>query len=92
MSVRLRSAFLLASSLLCASCGPISKLPSLASEEVEAERHKQQVDHIRDYFAQRGRLHNVALRIRAANHRDCKDRSAQIGLAEPAAQVSIVFP
>jgi hypothetical protein len=59
----------------------------LASEEVE-----QKVDHIRDYFAQRGRLHNVAFRIRAANHRDCKDRSAQIGLAEPATQVSIVFP
>jgi beta-barrel assembly-enhancing protease len=78
--VRWRSAFLLASSLLCASCGPISKLPSLASEEVEAERHKQQVDHIRDYFTQRGRLHNVAFRIRAANQRDCKDRSAQIGL------------
>jgi beta-barrel assembly-enhancing protease len=67
-------------SLLCASCGPISRLPPLASEEVEAERRKQQVDHIRDYFAQRGRLNNVAFRIRAANHRDCKNRSAQIGL------------
>jgi hypothetical protein len=59
--VRLRSAFQLASSLLCASCVPISKLPSLASEEVE-----QKIDHIRDYFAQHGRLHNVAFRIRAA--------------------------
>ena len=36
--------------------------------------------HIRDYFAQRGRLNNVAFRIRVANHRDCKNRSAQIGL------------
>jgi len=74
------SAFLLASSLLCASCGPISRLPPMTSDEVEAERRKQQVDHIRDYFAQRGRLNNVAFRIRAANHRDCKNRSAQIGL------------
>ena len=63
-----------------ASCGPISKLPPLASEEVDAERRKQQVDHIRDYFAQRGRLNNVAFRIRVANHHDCKIRSAQIGL------------
>jgi hypothetical protein len=78
--VRWRSLFLVASSLLCVSCGPISKLPPLASEEVEAERRKQQVDHTRDYFTQRGRLNNVALRIRAANHRDCKNRSAQIGL------------
>jgi beta-barrel assembly-enhancing protease len=60
--------------------GPISKLPPLASEEVEAERRKQQVDHIRDYFDQRRRLNNVAFRIRTANHRDCKNRSAQIGL------------
>jgi beta-barrel assembly-enhancing protease len=43
-------------------------------------QRKQQVDHTRDYFAQRGRLNNVAFRIRAANHRDCKNRSAQIGL------------
>ena len=78
--MRWRSLFLVAGSLLCASCGPISKLPPLASEEVEAERRKQQVDHIRDYFAQRGRLNNVAFRIRAANHRDCKNRSTQIGL------------
>jgi hypothetical protein len=59
---------------------PISKLPPLASEEIEAEQRRQQVDHIRDYFAQRGRLNNVAFRIRVANHRDCKNRSAQIGL------------
>lgn len=78
--MRWRLVFLVASSLLCASCGPISKLPPLASEEVEAERRKQQVDHIRDYFAQRRRLNNVAFRIRTANHRDCKIRSAQIGL------------
>ena len=69
MCVRWRSTFLVASSLLCAACGPISKLPPLASEEIEAERRKQQVDHIRDYFAQRRRLNNVAFRIRVANQR-----------------------
>lgn len=62
------------------ACGPISKLPPLASEEVEAERRKQQVDHIRDYFAQRARLNKVAFRIRVANNLDCRNRSTQIGL------------
>ena len=78
--MRWRSHFLSRGSLLCVACGPISKLPPLASEEIEAERRKQQVDHIRDYFAQRERLNNVAFRIRVANHHDCKNRSAQIGL------------
>ena len=73
--------FLVASSLLCAACGPISKLPPLPSEEVEAERRKQQVDQLRDYFAQVSRLHNVAFRIRVANRDDCKNWAwAQIGL------------
>jgi Zn-dependent protease with chaperone function len=70
-----------ASSLLCAACGPISKLPPLPPDEIEAEHRKQQVDQIRDYFAQVSRLHNVAFRIRVANHDDCKKWAwAQIGL------------
>jgi hypothetical protein len=77
--VRWRSLFLVASSLLCVSCGPISKLPPLASEEVEAATQTASRPHPR-LLAQRGRLNNVAFRIRAANHRDCKNRSAQIGL------------
>jgi beta-barrel assembly-enhancing protease len=73
--------FLLASSLVCAACGPISKLPPLASEAVEAERRNQQIEHIRDYFAKRGRLHSVAFRIRAANRDERKNRAfAEIGL------------
>ena len=53
----------------------------MASEEIDAERRKQQVHQIRDYFVQRGRLYNVAFRIRAANRDDCKNwTSAQIGL------------
>ena len=65
--------FLLASSLVCAACGPISA--------VEAERRNQQIEHIRDYFAKRGRLHSVAFRIRAANREECKNRAVEeIGL------------
>jgi Zn-dependent protease with chaperone function len=73
--------FLIASTLLCANCAPISKLPPLPSAEVEIERRKQQVDQIRDYFAQLNRLHNIAFRIRVANRDDCKNWTwAQIGL------------
>lgn len=73
--------FLIAGGLLCSACGPISKLPPLPSAEVEAERRKQEIDQIRDYFAQLGRLDNVAFRIRVANRESCNDRvSAQIGL------------
>ena len=73
--------FLTVCSLFCATCGPISKLPPLPSDEIEAERRKQQTDHIRDYFAQLGRLHNIAFRLRAANRDDCKNWAwAQIGL------------
>jgi Zn-dependent protease with chaperone function len=73
--------FLIASGLLCAACGPISKLPPLPSAEIETERHKQQFDQIRDYFAQLSRLDNVAFRVRVANRDDCKGWAwAQIGL------------
>ena len=73
--------FLVASALVCTACGPIAKLPSLPSAEVDTERHKEQVDQVRDYFAQRSRLDNVSFRIRVANRDDCKERtSAQIGL------------
>jgi len=56
-------------------------LPPLPSDEVEAERRKEQIDQIRNYFAQLSRLHNVAFRLRVANRDDCKNRAwAQIGL------------
>jgi hypothetical protein len=72
---------LVAAVLLCAACGPISKLPALPSADVEAERRKQEIDQIRDYFARLGRLDNVAFRLRVANRDDCKDWAwAQIGL------------
>ena len=79
--MRSRLSFLIAGSLLCTACGPISKLPSLPSEDVELERRRQQIDHIRDYFAQLDRLHSVAFRLRVANRDDCKNWTwAQIGL------------
>ncbi|HKS87665.1 MAG TPA: M48 family metallopeptidase [Pseudolabrys sp.] len=67
--------------LLCAACAPISKLPALPTADVEAERRKQEIDQIRDYFAALGRLSNVAFRLRVANRADCKEWAwAQIGL------------
>lgn len=75
-------AILVASGLLCVACGPISKLPPLPSVEVDAEQRKEQIDQIRNYFAQINRLDNVAFRIRVANRDDCKNRVvAQIGLS-----------
>ena len=79
--MRLGLKFSIASILFCVACAPTTKLPPLPSDEVETERRKQQVDQIRDYFAQLNRLHNVAFRIRVANRDDCKDWTwAQIGL------------
>lgn len=79
--VRSRLSFLIAGSLFCTACGPIAKLPPLPTEDVEVERRRQQIDHIRDYFAQLDRLHSVAFRLRVANRDDCKNgTSAQIGL------------
>lgn len=67
--------------LACAACSPVSKLPSLPVEEVAAEQRRQQIAQLRDYFAQLGRLDNVAFRLRVANRSDCKDWAwAQIGL------------
>jgi hypothetical protein len=73
--VRSRLSFLIAGSLFCTACGPITKLPPLPAEDVEVERHRQQIDHIRDYFAQLDRLHSVAFRLRVANRDDCKNRT-----------------
>lgn len=71
----------MASVLLCAACGPVTSLPPLPKEAVEAERHRQQIAQIKDYFAALHRVDSVAFRIRTANRADCKQWvSAQIGL------------
>jgi hypothetical protein len=72
----------MASVLLCAACaGPVTRLPPLPKDAVEAERRSQQIAQIKDYFAQVHRVDSVAFRIRTANRADCKERvAAQIGL------------
>jgi hypothetical protein len=53
----------------------------LPVDEIAAEKRRQEVAQIRDYYAQLHRLDTVAFRIRTANAAACKDRvSAQIGL------------
>lgn len=67
---------------LCVACaGPSANLPSLPADEVAAERRRQEIAQLRDYFAQLHRVDTVAYRIRVANRADCKDWiAAQIGL------------
>lgn len=67
---------------MCAACsGPASQLPSLSAEDVAAERRKQEIAQLRDYYAQLQRVDTVAFHIRTANRAECKDWiSAQIGL------------
>jgi hypothetical protein len=81
--VRWRTWFAAVSSLwLLASCtAPISSLPPLAKDDIEAEKRRQQVAQIKDYFGLLHRLDTVAFRLRTANRADCKGwESAQIGL------------
>ena len=67
--------------LMCAACAPVSKLPTLATVEIEAEQRKQHIAQLRNYLGQLSRLDSVAFQLRAANRNDCKDRAwAQIGL------------
>ena len=76
-----RRVSLVAGFLVCAACGPLSKLPPLPAGEIEAEQRKQQTDQLRDYFALLTRLEDVAFRLRVANRDDCKNWTwAQIGL------------
>ncbi len=73
---------LLASVWLCAACaGPSANFPALPADDVAAERRRQEIAQLRDYYAQLHRLDTVAFRIRTANRADCKQWVAgQIGL------------
>jgi Zn-dependent protease with chaperone function len=68
--------------MLCAACaGPSANFPALPADDVAAERRRQEIAQLRDYFAQLRRLDTVAFRIRTANSADCKEwASGQIGL------------
>lgn len=66
---------------LCASCAvPISQLPGVAADVVEAEHRKEQVAQIRDYYAELARIENVAFRLRVANREFCKTTAVQVGM------------
>lgn len=68
--------------MLCAACvGPSANFPALPADDVAAERRRQEIAQLRDYYAQLRRLDTVAFRIRTANRADCKESvSGQIGL------------
>jgi beta-barrel assembly-enhancing protease len=59
--------------VLCAACvGPSANFPALPADDVAAERRRQEIAQLRDYYAQLHRLDSVAFRIRTANSADCK--------------------
>ena len=67
--------------LLCAGCAPVSRLPDLSEDAIEAEKRIEQIAHIRKYYDELHRVDTVAFRIRTANRADCRGwESAQIGL------------
>lgn len=85
--VRWRIGLVIASVWLCAGCGPSAIVPSLTLDEIAAERRRQEIAQLRDYFGQLHRLDTVAYRIVTANREFCKQWViAQIGLfaARPA--------
>ena len=59
---------------------PESRLPDLPYADVAAEQRRQQIAHIRDYYAQFARVQNVGFNIKVANRQFCETVSPQIGL------------
>ena len=67
--------------LLAVACAPVSRLPALDANAVEAEQRLEQIAHLRKYYAELHRVDTVAFRIRTTNRADCRGwESAQIGL------------
>ena len=95
--MRWRIGLVIASVWLCAGCGPSAIVPSLTLDEIAAERRRQEIAQLRDYFGQLHRLDTVAYRIVTANREFCKQWViAQIGLfaATPASlpsKISKIF-
>jgi len=77
-----RVSVLVGFALLGAGCaGPSAKLPSLPADQVAAEKRKQEITQLRDYYALLHRLDTVTFRIRTANTAYCDQSVApQIGL------------
>jgi len=60
--------------LLCASCaGPVAQLPNISTDEVAAEKRRQEVVQLQTFAAQVTRVENVAHRLMVANRSDCAD-------------------
>ena len=71
----------IAGAWLCAGCGiPISRLPDLPADAVEAEHRLQQIAEMREYYTQLARVDTVAFRIRVANREFCENVGAQAGM------------
>lgn len=67
--------------MLAAACAPVSRLPALDANEIDAEQRLEQIAHFRKYYSELHRVDAVAFRIRTANRADCRGwESAQIGL------------
>jgi len=67
--------------ILAAACAPVSRLPALDKDAIEAEQRLEQIAHIRKYYSELHRVDTIAFRIRTANRADCRGwESAQIGL------------
>ncbi len=57
---------------LCTACaGPDAVVPSLTLGDIAAERHRQEVAQLRDYFSELNKLNTVAYRITTANREFC---------------------
>jgi Zn-dependent protease with chaperone function len=67
---------------LCAACaGPDAVVPSLTLGDIAAEKRRQEIAQLRDYFAELTKLNTVAYRITTANREFCdKWVIPQIGL------------
>ena len=67
---------------LCAACaGPDAKYPALPADEVAAERRRQEIAQLRDYYSQLHRVNSVSYNLRTANRDACKDwLSVHLGL------------
>jgi hypothetical protein len=71
----------IAGAWLCAGCGiPVSRLPDLPTDAVEAEHRLQQIAEMREYYTQLARVDTVAFRIRVANREFCENVGAQAGM------------
>ena len=68
--------------LLCAACaGPSTDIPKSSKDDIAAERRRQEIAQLQDYYAQIHRLDTVAYHIVTANREFCKQwLIAQIGL------------